>query len=93
MIAKIVRAAHRHSDEPVVLRFHGAGERHGVARIVWRTEPDIDAPGQRFGAPMLLVGLFSQLGQASLECGLSEKDTVSFYEIMRRMAGLPMRVD
>ena len=47
--------------------------------------------GQILGAPMLLTSVISQCYQAALEKGYSEKDTVSFYEILRGMAGLEER--
>ena len=49
--------------------------------------------GQRYGTPMLMTGIWSQLAQAAYEHGLADKDTVAIYEILRGMAGLPMRID
>ena len=47
--------------------------------------------GQRLGAPMLMTSLWSQILQMAYEKGYGEKDTVSFIEILRSMAGLPER--
>ncbi|MDA0999797.1 MAG: NAD(P)-dependent oxidoreductase [bacterium] len=47
--------------------------------------------GRRLGSPMLMVSIWSQIVQAAYEKGYSEKDTVFFYEILREMAGLPLR--
>ena len=47
--------------------------------------------GQILGSPMLVTSAISQCYQAAFEKGYSEKDTVSFYEILRGMAGLKER--
>ena len=47
--------------------------------------------GQKLGAPVMMIQVYSQLMQAALEKGYAEKDTVAFYEIMRGMAGLDER--
>ena len=47
--------------------------------------------GQILGSPMLVTSAISQCYQAAFEKGYSEKDTVSFYEILRGMAGLEER--
>jgi 3-hydroxyisobutyrate dehydrogenase-like beta-hydroxyacid dehydrogenase len=47
--------------------------------------------GQKLGSPTLLTSTLSQVMQAALEKGYSEKDTVSFFEILRGMAGLEER--
>lgn len=47
--------------------------------------------GQRYGAPLPLTGMYSQLLQAAYEKGYGEKDTVSFIEVLRGMAGLEER--
>ncbi len=47
--------------------------------------------GQRYGAPLPLTGIYSQLLQAAYEKGYGEKDTVSFIEVLRGMAGLDER--
>jgi hypothetical protein len=41
---------------------------------------------------MLMTSLMSQCLQAAYEKGYAEKDTVSFYEILRGMAGLEERI-
>lgn len=48
--------------------------------------------GQKLGSPMLVTSLMSQCLQAAYEKGYAEKDTVSFYEILRGMAGLEERI-
>jgi 3-hydroxyisobutyrate dehydrogenase-like beta-hydroxyacid dehydrogenase len=48
--------------------------------------------GQRLGAPMLLTNISSQLLQMAYEKGYAEKDSVSFIEILRGMAGLTERM-
>lgn len=47
--------------------------------------------GQKLGAPVMMIQVYSQIMQAALEKGYGEKDTVAFYEIMRGMAGLEER--
>ena len=47
--------------------------------------------GKKVGAPLLMTSVYSQIMQAALEKGYSEKDTVAFYEILRGMAGLEER--
>lgn len=47
--------------------------------------------GQRFGAPMFIAGIYSQIMQAAFEKGDGEKDTVAFIEVFRELAGLPPR--
>lgn len=47
--------------------------------------------GQRLGSPMLLTSVMQQVFQAAYEKGYGEKDTVSFFEILRGMAGLEER--
>ena len=49
--------------------------------------------GQKFGSPMLMTNIWSQLMQASEEAGYGEKDVTSFIEILRGMAGLKSRID
>lgn len=49
--------------------------------------------GQRHGAPMMMMGIASQLMQAAYERGLEDKDSSAIYEIMRSLAGLPVRTD
>ena len=47
--------------------------------------------GQKVGAPLMMIQVYSQIMQAAYEKGYAEKDTVAFYEIMRGMAGLEER--
>jgi len=47
--------------------------------------------GARLGAPMLVTSLWSQLQQAASQQGLSDRDSSSFIEVLRVMAGLPQR--
>lgn len=47
--------------------------------------------GQLLGSPTLMTSVLSQIYQAAYEKGYAEKDTVSFYEILRGMAGLEER--
>lgn len=47
--------------------------------------------GQKFGAPLFVTGLWSQLIQAAHEKGYGEKDVTVFIEILRDMAGLSDR--
>ena len=47
--------------------------------------------GQKVGAPTLMIGTWAQLLQAACEKGLSEKDTMVFFEVLRSMAGLEDR--
>lgn len=48
--------------------------------------------GARFGAPMLVASLWTQLQQAAYQQGLAEMDSSAFIEVLRGMAGLPKRV-
>lgn len=48
--------------------------------------------GQRYGAPMLMTNIWSQILQVAYQNGLAELDTVSFYELLREMAGLERRI-
>ena len=47
--------------------------------------------GQRVGAPLPVTSSYTQILQAAYEKGYGEKDTVSFIEILRGMAGLEER--
>ena len=49
--------------------------------------------GQKFGSPMLMTNIWSQLMQASEEAGYGGKDVTSFIEILRGMAGLKSRIE
>lgn len=49
--------------------------------------------GQRFGSPMLAIGLFSQVVQAGVQMGYADFDPASIIEVLREMAGLPPRKD
>lgn len=47
--------------------------------------------GARFGAPMLVASLWTQLQQAAYQQGLADLDSSAFIEVLRGMAGLPKR--
>jgi len=47
--------------------------------------------GARFGAPMLVASLWTQLQQAAYQQGLADVDSSAFIEVLRGMAGLPQR--
>jgi 3-hydroxyisobutyrate dehydrogenase-like beta-hydroxyacid dehydrogenase len=47
--------------------------------------------GARFGAPMLVTSLWTQLQQAAYQQGLADVDSSAFIEVLRGMAGLPKR--
>lgn len=47
--------------------------------------------GARFGAPMLVASLWTQLQQAAYHQGLADVDSSAFIEVLRGMAGLPKR--
>ena len=49
--------------------------------------------GQRFGSPMLMTSIWSQLAQNAYENGHAERDSVAVFEVLRKMAGLPERFD
>jgi len=49
--------------------------------------------GQKFGSPMLMTNIWSQLMQASEEAGYGGKDVTSFIEILRGMAGFKSRIE
>jgi len=46
---------------------------------------------QRYGAPMFVMGIFSQIVQAGVQMGYGEFDPVAFIEVLREMAGLVPR--
>ena len=48
--------------------------------------------GQRFGAPMLVTTLWTQLQQAAYQQGLADKDSSAFIEVLRALGGMPKRV-
>ena len=48
--------------------------------------------GQRFGAPMPVASLWTQLQQAAYQQGLGDMDSTAFIEVLRMMGGLPKRV-
>ena len=47
--------------------------------------------GARFGAPMLITSLWTQLQQAAYQQGLGDVDSSAFIEVLRGMAGLGKR--
>jgi len=47
--------------------------------------------GNRLGAPMLVGSLWAQLQQAAYQQGLAEMDSSAFIEVLRELAGLPLR--
>jgi 3-hydroxyisobutyrate dehydrogenase-like beta-hydroxyacid dehydrogenase len=47
--------------------------------------------GARFGAPMLVASLWTQLQQAAYQQGLADLDSSAFIEVLRGMAGLAKR--
>jgi len=47
--------------------------------------------GQRFGAPLFIAGIFSQIAQAGYEMGYAGLDPSCIIEVLRGMAGLPPR--
>ncbi len=48
--------------------------------------------GQLHGSPMLMTNVWSQILQMAYQKGQAELDTVSFYEVLREMAGLERRI-
>ena len=65
----------------------------GLVKISLKDSRLMLEQGQRFGSPMLLTSLWSQVMQSAYERGLAEKDSVAFFEVLRGMAGLEQRVD
>lgn len=47
--------------------------------------------GQRFGTPLLAISLFHELIQAGVQMGYGDSDSCSLIEVLRQMAGLPLR--
>jgi len=47
--------------------------------------------GQRFGAPMFVASIYSQIVQAGVQMGYAEFDPACFIEVLRGLAGLPYR--
>ncbi len=48
--------------------------------------------GQLHGTPMLMTNVWAQVLQMAYQKGQAELDTVSFYEVLRDMAGLERRI-
>jgi 3-hydroxyisobutyrate dehydrogenase-like beta-hydroxyacid dehydrogenase len=71
---------------------HGDYTPEGRVRIGLKDSRLMLEQGSRFGVPMLMTSLWSQLLQAASEQGLAEHDTVAFIEVLRNMAGLSRRV-
>ncbi|MAE05157.1 MAG: hypothetical protein CMH76_02360 [Nitrospinae bacterium] len=65
----------------------------GLVRISLKDSRLMLEQGQRFGSPMMLTSVWSQVAQAAYNQGLAEKDSVAFYEVLRGMAGLEKRID
>ncbi len=65
----------------------------GLVKISLKDSRLMLEQGQRFGSPMLLTSLWSQVIQSAYQRGLAEKDSVAFFEVLRGMAGLEQRVD
>jgi len=47
--------------------------------------------GQRYGTPMFVTGIYSQIVQAGVQMGYGEIDPACFIEVLRGLAGLPQR--
>ena len=47
--------------------------------------------GALYAAPMFITSLWSQLQQAAAAQGRAEQDSVSYFEVLRQLAGLPVR--
>jgi 3-hydroxyisobutyrate dehydrogenase-like beta-hydroxyacid dehydrogenase len=47
--------------------------------------------GALYASPMFITSLWSQLQQASAAQGRAEQDSVSYFEVLRQLAGLPAR--
>jgi 3-hydroxyisobutyrate dehydrogenase-like beta-hydroxyacid dehydrogenase len=65
----------------------------GLVRISLKDSRLMLEQGQRFGSPMMVTSVWSQVAQAAYNKGLAEQDSVAFYEVLREMAGLENRVD
>lgn len=63
----------------------------GLVRIALKDSHLMLEQGRRFGAPMLMTSIWSQILQAAAEKGLAERDSVAFIEVLRELAGLPRR--
>ncbi|MEK6712533.1 MAG: NAD(P)-dependent oxidoreductase, partial [Nitrospinota bacterium] len=70
---------------------HGDYRPEGVIRTSLKDSRLMLEQGQRYNSPMLMIGVWSQLAQAAYQHGLADKDTVSIFEVLREMAGLPRR--
>lgn len=70
---------------------HGDYTPEGLVRIALKDSRLMLEQGSRFGSPMLLTSLWSQVLQAAEQSGLAERDTVAFIELLRELAGLPRR--
>ena len=65
----------------------------GLIKISLKDSRVMLEQGQRFGSPMLMTSLWSQLAQNAYENGHAERDSVAVFEVLRKMAGLPERFD
>ena len=74
---------------PKMLR--GEYSPEGLVRIALKDSRLMLEQGSRFGSPMLMTSICSQILQAASAKGLAEQDTVAFIEVLREMAGLPRR--
>lgn len=70
---------------------HGEYAPEGLVRIALKDSHLMLEQGRRFGAPLLMTSLWSQVLQAAAASGLAERDTVAFIEVLRELAGLPRR--
>ena len=70
---------------------HGEYAPEGLVGIALKDSHLMLEQGRRFGAPMLLTSIWSQVLQAAAASGLAERDTVAFIEVLRELAGLPRR--
>ena len=65
----------------------------GLIKISLKDSRLMIEQGQRFGSPMLMTSIWSQLAQNAYENGHAERDSVAVFEVLRKMAGLPERFD
>jgi len=70
---------------------HAEYSKQGQVKTALKDSRLMIEQGQRLGAPMLMTSLWSQVLQMAYEKGYAEKDSVSFIEMLRVMAGLAER--
>ncbi|MFC1492049.1 NAD(P)-dependent oxidoreductase [Nitrospinota bacterium] len=73
------------------MMIHGDYPRQGSVRNVLKDSRLMLEQGQRFGSPMMMTSVWSQIQQTANQKGFGEREGTCFIEVLRGMAGLPER--